>query len=440
MCVAIAEIRFVNITWNSGGCVSLLMDSIVDLAETSPYPSTQVPTDLDSEFQSDNADVRDHVETPHVTGASTGGGRGGVNARRSYFAPSQAGTAPPQKVRGPNWTESEMLVLISQKRIEWDVRHNCNQPSLSKFVYGTTAWKLVLQGCMGVVGFRARDTDQITNKWDGLIKDYKKLKEYIESTGSGNWWAMSRDEKKQLSRTRKMSLEFSEAMYIEMEGFVGKRQIFGRAADVVDSDRAAPPAPRSLGRSPPTPRSRSGVGTGSPISSATAASESPTRGTPGDDTPGSTGRKRKAVATDNLVDFVKDFNFEYLSRMEAHDKDRRTWRTDQLAFDTAREARLVQKDSDAINMDNKMFELEAERTRNLGNMTTALMMLASSMDALTRSYNQPYSFQSQVPIMVFVSLGGSTCAHHSVRVLDNPRCPPLPFGLRVGPSPRLQGP
>ena len=41
-------------------------------------------------------------------------------------------------------------------------------------------------GCMNVVGLRARDTDLITNKWDGLIKDYKKLKEYIDGTGSAN--------------------------------------------------------------------------------------------------------------------------------------------------------------------------------------------------------------------------------------------------------------
>ena len=57
-----------------------------------------------------------------------------------------------------------MLVLIAHKRIEWDGRHNCNQPSLAKFVYGTTAWKLVLAGCMSVVGLWVRDTDQITNK------------------------------------------------------------------------------------------------------------------------------------------------------------------------------------------------------------------------------------------------------------------------------------
>ena len=111
--------------------------------------------------------------------------------------------------------------------------------------------------------------------------------------------------------------------------------------------------------------------------------------TPGDDTPGSTGRKRKAVGVDNLVDFVKDFNFDYLARVDAQDKDRQAWRSDMLALDKAREARIAQKETEVITMDQKMYELEVERTKNLGNMTGALLMLASSMDALTRSYALP---------------------------------------------------
>jgi hypothetical protein len=222
-----------------------------------------------------------------------------------------------------------------------------------------------------------------------LIKDYKRLKEYIDSSGAANWWGLSRDEKKQLSRTRKMSLEFSESMYIEMEAFVGKRQIFGRASDVVDSDRVPPTSARQFVRSTPTARVQQHGGLGSPIASATTNSDSPTRVTPGDDTPGSTGRKRKAVGTDNLVDFVKDFNFDYLARVEAQDKDRQAWRSNMLAFDKAREARIAQKETHVITMDQKMYELEVERTKNLGNMTGALLMLASSMDALTRSYAQP---------------------------------------------------
>ena len=360
------------------------MDDIVHLGEDSECPSTQIPTEVDCELPSgwlhDPPPVPIGTASPQVVLR----GRGRSARGRSSSVSSQSQSGQPHKVRGPNWTEAEMLVLIGQKRIEWDVRHSGNQPSLSKFVYGTTAWRLVLAGCMGELGFRVRDIDQITNKWDGLIKDYKKLKDYIEGSGSANWWGLTRDEKKELSRTRKMSLEFSEAMYLEMEGFVGRRQIFGRTADCVDSDRVASPVPRQSRRSSAPTRNQSSTGDGSPIGSPTAASGSPTSTTPGHNTPGSTGRKRKSVGTENLVDFVKDFNHEYLARVEAQDIDKRTWRTDMLAFDTAREARISQKESQAANIEQKFYELEVERTKNMGNMTGALLMLASSMDALTR--------------------------------------------------------
>lgn len=55
-----------------------------------------------------------------------------------------------------------------------------------------------------------------------------------------------------------------------------------------------------------------------------------------------------------------------------------------LAFDTAREKRIAQKKLEITNMDKKLYDLEVEITKNLGNTTTALMMLASSIDALTR--------------------------------------------------------
>ena len=369
-----------------GGCWYGLgaMDDTVRLGASSQWPSNQVPIELDEDFTTEFGEEQVHLS--NVPEPSKGGrrGRGRSSTLRSSSVSSHTEAAAPHKVRGPNWTEEEMLVLIGQKRIEWDGRHNCNQPSLAKFVYGTAAWKLVLAGCMSVVGFRARDADQITNKWDGLIKDYKKLKDYIECTGSANWWAMSREEKKQLSKSRKMSLEFSEAMYAEMEGFVGRRQIFGRAAEVLDSDRVPTQTPLNFGRSAPTPREPTSAGLGSPAGSTPPESESPTTATPGNGTPGSTGRKRKSLGTDNLVDFVKDFNHEYLARVEAQDIEKRTWRSDMLAFDTAREARIAQKESQASSLDLKLYELEVERTRNLGNMTTALLMLASSMDTLTR--------------------------------------------------------
>ena len=280
------------------------MEDYVDLGNTEHFSSSQEPGDANVEFGDDFFNNQLPVcPTPAATRRG-GRSRAGSSGGRTTSAPSQMQAGLPHKARGPNWTESEMLVLIAQKRLEWDGRHNCNRPSLAKFVYGNTAWKVVLAGCMGVVSFRPRDADQITNKWDGLIKKYKKLKDYIEGSGSANWWGMSREEKKELSRTRKMPLEFTELMYAEMESFVGKRQIFGKPLDVVDSGRPAAPMRKAFGRSPPVTLAPSCAPARSPTVSATTTPSTATPTTPGDDTPGSTGRKRKSSSTDNLVDYM----------------------------------------------------------------------------------------------------------------------------------------
>jgi hypothetical protein len=414
------------------------MEDTVHLGDSSHYPSTQRAIDLEDDFPTEFANDQVLVSFAARTSRGGGRGRGRSTTGRSSSVSSHTDGAPPHKVRGPNWTEAEMLVLIGQKRIEWDGRHNCSQPSLAKFVYGTTAWKLVLAGCMSVVGFRARDTDQITNKWDGLIKDYKKLKEYIESSGSANWWGLSREEKKLLSKTRKMSLEFSEAMYAEMECFIGRRQIFGRASEVFDSDRLATPSPRQFGRNAVTSQEGPVIGLGSPAASMPDPSAPPSATTPGNDTPGSTGRKRKSLGTDNLVDFVKDFNHEYLARVEAQDIEKRTWRTDVLAFDSAREARISQKEVVAASMEQKLYELEVERTRNLGNMTTVLLMLAKSMDTLTRC-DMPPLFGFLLLLMDVAFLDGFLSGLHVASAPNSPVSLLWPFVLRVTPAPRSQG-
>jgi hypothetical protein len=143
------------------------MEDIVDLDDGSQFPSSQTAQDADLGIAP--SFVNSQTVLPTVAAGSRGVGR---SRGRSGASQSQSGLA--HKLRGPNWTEAEMLVLIGHKRIEWDGRHNCSQPSLAKFVYRTTAWKLVLAGCMSVVGFRVRNAGQLTNKWDGLIKDYKK--------------------------------------------------------------------------------------------------------------------------------------------------------------------------------------------------------------------------------------------------------------------------
>ena len=135
------------------------MDDIVDLDDASQFPSSQAVHDADCGNAPGFMDSETVLPTPAAGSRGRGRSRGRIGASRSSQGASQSQTAPPHKLWGPNWTEAELLVLIGQKHIEWDGRHNCSQHSLAKFVYGTTAWKLVLAGCMAVVGFRERDAD-----------------------------------------------------------------------------------------------------------------------------------------------------------------------------------------------------------------------------------------------------------------------------------------
>lgn len=102
------------------------MEDIVDLGENSQRPAIRLPLEVDSELGLEHNEEQPPV---HFAGTASGG-RLGVErvsgTSRSSSAPSQSGVALPHKIRGPNWTEAEMLVLIGQKRIEWDTRHNCN--------------------------------------------------------------------------------------------------------------------------------------------------------------------------------------------------------------------------------------------------------------------------------------------------------------------------
>jgi hypothetical protein len=116
----------------AGLCV---MDDIVRLEDNSQSPSNRLPFDTD--FELPNELIDDEVPVSFVPGPSRGGIRAGGRSSTGRSTPvsSQTQAAASHKVRGSNWTEAEMLVLIGQKRIEWDGRHSCNQLSLAKFVY-----------------------------------------------------------------------------------------------------------------------------------------------------------------------------------------------------------------------------------------------------------------------------------------------------------------
>ena len=181
-------------------------------------------------------------------------------------------------------------------------------------------------------------------------------------------------------------------------------------------------------------------GASSPATSSTTAPCNPGGGTPGDDIPGSTGRKRKAAGNENLVDFVKDFNHDYLAQVEAQERDKRSWRTELMALDTAREARIANKEAESSSMDNKLYDLEVERTRNLGNNASALLMLASSMDTLTRYAIQPQPTSHLFLVYIMFSYEVYLCNPSSGFEQGSPEGPPVPSFLLTMLFPCSQGP
>lgn len=110
---------------------SQLMEDIVDLADTSLFSSTQLPHEADCDREAGGLDMHCPLPTAPTAESRQGRGRGRARGTQSLPGPSPSHNSLPHKLRGPNWTESEMLVLIGQKRVEWDGRHNCGQPSLA---------------------------------------------------------------------------------------------------------------------------------------------------------------------------------------------------------------------------------------------------------------------------------------------------------------------
>jgi hypothetical protein len=75
-----------------------------------------------------------------------------------------------------------------------------------------------------------------------------------------------------------------------------------------------------------------------------------------------------------------------------------------LAFDTAREAKSVKNEMRTANMDQIFYELKVKKTKNLGNMISILILLASS-------YEHSYKVLFSTIIFLFLS------SFHDARLL-----------------------
>ncbi|QCE07891.1 hypothetical protein DEO72_LG9g2913 [Vigna unguiculata] len=103
-----------------------------------------------------------------------------------------ASTAPPssssslaREYRKGNWTIQETLILITAKKLDDErrlktphdpTRPACTSPSSSARTSGELRWKWVENYCWSHGCLRSQN--QCNDKWDNLLRDYKKVRDY----------------------------------------------------------------------------------------------------------------------------------------------------------------------------------------------------------------------------------------------------------------------
>ncbi|XVF43511.1 hypothetical protein PTKIN_Ptkin02bG0045500 [Pterospermum kingtungense] len=131
--------------------------------------------------------------------------------------PTTLTTTTNREFRKGNWTVQETLTLITAKRHDDERR---TKPSTSSSVSlskpGEPRWKWVENYCWDHGCFRSQN--QCNDKWDNLLRDYKKVRHYQSSQHSQSpdhypsYWSMERHQRKLHNLPTNMSPEVFEAL------------------------------------------------------------------------------------------------------------------------------------------------------------------------------------------------------------------------------------
>ncbi|KAI4313423.1 hypothetical protein L6164_026407 [Bauhinia variegata] len=146
----------------------------------------------------------------------------------SSASPSTAPSSLAREYRKGNWTIQETLILITAKKLDDERRLKTPSTSTSTAqeggargvacaarTSGELRWKWVenycwSQGCL-------RSQNQCNDKWDNLLRDYKKVRDYeMKSEGSPidypSYWAMDKHQRKERNLPSNMVSEVYQAI------------------------------------------------------------------------------------------------------------------------------------------------------------------------------------------------------------------------------------
>ncbi|CAO2036974.1 unnamed protein product [Urochloa humidicola] len=199
-------------------------------------------------------------------------------------SPASAGPAPPppspasapRDYRKGNWTLHETLILITAKRLDDDRRatggvhghahHGHGSPTTPRSA--EQRWKWVENYCWNHGCLRSQN--QCNDKWDNLLRDYKKVRDYESRTAAGappgagggvsgavaSYWSMERHERKDRNLPTNLAPEVFDALTDVLSRRAARRggsAIAGATPPPLALPPPPPPPPPPQPPAPPSP-------------------------------------------------------------------------------------------------------------------------------------------------------------------------------------------
>ncbi|XP_068645375.1 uncharacterized protein [Aristolochia californica] len=170
-------------------------------------------------------------------------------------SPTTSHAPYPREYRKGNWTLHETLVLITAKKLDDErrshgpTRIDPGKPSSPSCKSAELRWKWVENYCWAHGCLRSQN--QCNDKWDNLLRDYKKVREYLARSGGGgdhrcpSYWKLEKHERKERNLPTNLALEVFEAL----QEVLSRKHSSSAQKTITSAPAAATPPPL-----PPSPR------------------------------------------------------------------------------------------------------------------------------------------------------------------------------------------
>ncbi|KAG6696501.1 hypothetical protein I3842_09G151400 [Carya illinoinensis] len=146
----------------------------------------------------------------------------------------EGGNSIMRDYRKGNWTPSETMILIEAKKMDDERRMKRSGESEGRNKSVEPRWKWVEDYCWRKGCLRSQN--QCNDKWDNLMRDYKKVRDYerriaerAEAGDEESYWKIERNERKERSLPTNMSPQIYDVLVevVERKGTAAGQRMVG---------------------------------------------------------------------------------------------------------------------------------------------------------------------------------------------------------------------